>query len=575
MKKRIVTLILSMVFPFSACLVGCNNGVDKNKTISQIPYFDGITEDGSYDTERFYRNDLTMSGADPHVIWVSEEQGGKDGGYFYMYITGAKYTILRSRDLVQWEKIGSALAYEPGDWFVENTAWAPDVRYNPEDGKYYLYMTSMATAYMTEMGYKPGSTFSSMHLSVAIADSPCGPFVPYEGTNANGEVITRAKPAFDFRMKRGEINPTFDEGAIDAHFYVDGEDKYLYFSSSDESTGNCIYGVKMKDWVTPDYSTFRRLVKPGQVFVDKKTPIFNEGVRSKIHEGPWMLKRGGRYYLGYSNSSYTDRMYQVNIAVSDSPLGPFEKITEQNDGISLGIMQYHDHMGGTGHNTFLEYGGEVWNIYHAHRNRASGAGNPRAIAMDKVEWINNETLGYEMPYTNGPTYSIQPLPSFVSGYRNLAKESTVTVVSGKAEGVEYLNDGIFTTRESNAYREAVSDGKVTYKITLPEEKTVCAVMVYNSFDCELAFSAVDEITLMTSVKPEGFMGKFKGSVTVKNLRFDESAHFSADSIMMRPGGAAIYEFKDMPVTEITVTVSKKILNENDKIGVSDIVVLGK
>ena len=49
---------------------------------------------------------------------------------------------------------------------------------------------------------------------------------------------------------------------------------YVYFSQhiSDLSTGNHIWGVKMKDMITPDFSTLTHLASPNYVTVTKKDP---------------------------------------------------------------------------------------------------------------------------------------------------------------------------------------------------------------------------------------------------------------------------------------------------------------
>jgi hypothetical protein len=46
---------------------------------------------------------------------------------------------------------------------------------------------------------------------------------------------------------------------------------------------------------------------------------------------------------------------------------------------------------------------------------------------------------------------------------------------------------------------------------------------------------------------------------------------------MRPGGSALYQFKEMTVSKITLTVSKKLstISDNETIGISEITVLGK
>ncbi|MDQ3292032.1 MAG: family 43 glycosylhydrolase, partial [Bacteroidota bacterium] len=67
-------------------------------------------------------------------------------GYYYAYSTQADWRrdnfggpfvipILRSKDLVNWEVVGPALAKKP-DWKEQGGIWAPDAVYYK--GKYYL-----------------------------------------------------------------------------------------------------------------------------------------------------------------------------------------------------------------------------------------------------------------------------------------------------------------------------------------------------------------------------------------------------------------------------------------------------
>jgi hypothetical protein len=157
----------------------------------------------------------------------------------------------------------------------------------------------------------------------------------------------------------------------------------------------------------------------------------------------------------------------------------------------------------------------------------------------------------------------------------------VTVTGENASGEKYLTDGIFTTKEANSYREFTFDGSGKVELVFSEPKNVTAVMVYNSFYFDNAFMQVDEIVLHTTKKPEGFAGKFDGTVSVKNLRFNPFYYYLAqeedEESFMRPGGSALYQFKEMPVTKITITVSKKLStnSENKTIGISEITVLGK
>ena len=40
-------------------------------------------------------------------------------------------------------------------------------------------------------------------------------------------------------------------------------------------------------------------------------------------EGPFVIKRGGKYHLTYTGNHYLSKGYRINMAVADSPLGPF------------------------------------------------------------------------------------------------------------------------------------------------------------------------------------------------------------------------------------------------------------
>ena len=73
--KKFCALLLSAFLLLAA---GCASGIS-------VPYFDGESEDSSYDTSLFYRNDMnTYQAADPGVIYVPESRDPVYGGKFYM-----------------------------------------------------------------------------------------------------------------------------------------------------------------------------------------------------------------------------------------------------------------------------------------------------------------------------------------------------------------------------------------------------------------------------------------------------------------------------------------------------------
>src|SRR5699024_7279499 len=112
-----------------------------------------------------------------------------------------------------------------------------------------------------------------------------------------------------------------DEGwvrAIDFHPWVDPDtgEKYLYWSQ----TPGSIAGVKMDDWLTPDWSTYKTLTACGYYTMDDYVKAMNgetvetvyyEQIAAYCNEGPFMIKHNGKYYLTFSIGAYDQSSYGV------------------------------------------------------------------------------------------------------------------------------------------------------------------------------------------------------------------------------------------------------------------------
>ena len=79
MNKKFISILAITLACFS--IAGCKKDTIPKGSLA-LPHFNGVTEDGSYDSTYFYRNDLTVFGGDVDVEWVPEDREG--GGYFYM-----------------------------------------------------------------------------------------------------------------------------------------------------------------------------------------------------------------------------------------------------------------------------------------------------------------------------------------------------------------------------------------------------------------------------------------------------------------------------------------------------------
>lgn len=384
---------------------------------------------------------------------------------------------------------------------------------------------------------------------------------------------------------------------IDPHPYVDpvlsvdpdtGKEyhkKYLYFKT--ESTGwNINVAVEMKDWLTPIWSTATYVTANGYYTVEDWQNGINYGVSyeyTECNEGPHVIyhkdKNGkGLYYFTYSANDYSSSMYQVGIAVSESPLGPFRKLKEEEGGLLLCSSSTGSRsVSGAGHHSFSTIGDQLYITYHRHRDYLAG-GADRYAATDEVKWITVKDINgndMDVPYVNGPTDSLQPLPEAYSGYRNIAGTATVSCSASDAE-TSYLTDGLLSVHKTantifmNYVHETYITETSTFTFSFEETQTIRAIMVYNSALEETIFQNVSSIELTLA---DG------SSRIMKNIRFDTEQYCTlggqnGDRILyVMPGAAAFAEFYDTEVKCVKITVEKP--SEQDKVGLSEIRILGK
>lgn len=333
---------------------------------------------------------------------------------------------------------------------------------------------------------------------------------------------------------------------IDAPPFLDENgDLYLYFVPFDSSNENnaltsksFICGMKMRDPVTPDYSTVTPLVA-AKYDSFKKVDGMWAGVGDTgldvVNEAPFMMRHTTQradgttttgYYLSYAYNGYTSPFYRVCTAMSSSPLGTFEK----DPAIPThGIANGFNHMSGTAHHAIVEASGEMFIFYHAHVKRNMGESNPRALAVDRAVWTYDEELGCDRLHSNGPTYSLCPLPNVTTGRKNLASNAAISAtntVSGRSTNL--LRDGAVPIHSHSDGLEFRAEDSTTITITLKKKSEVSALFIYNSYLFGNAFDKVDKITLVGDGK----------TYVINNLAFNP-AYYDAQLEYIRPGAAAV------------------------------------
>ena len=601
---KIAAVALSLVLA-AAVVAGCAGREPRGSKL-EIPYGIGTDENGAYDTSLFYRNDKTVFNADPQVLYVSADQDSEYGGWYYMYTTGqtdvgsgekAGFWIMRSKDMQDWEMCGAvndgyAIKTDASDWMYSRF-WAPECYYDESTNKYWLYFTASGKVGNGDQTDYSASADEPLrtYIGIATSSAPTGPFTLWEGENADGEMLDKTKPQINFAKKLGTET---EFPVIDVHLFEDEDGalymyfvEHVYLATGSGTSNICV--VKMKDRVTPDYSTLRVLAMPGYRTVTGTSGEYSSFLGSGefstaqgayaadeggINEGPFMIKHNGKYYLTYSQDGYTSKYYSVWQAVGDSPLGPFAKIDKQDGGMVLGASFDNDYMTGTAHHSFVKIGDEYFIMYHAHASTLDFDDCPyRAVATDRITFTEGKD-GYDVICALGPTDSLQYLPSAISGYKNIAGEAKVGVLGGS--GVEYLCDGVFTTHREYDGKEFSSDGEVVITLKFAEPRKVKAIMVYNSLNYSYAFSGIEAIYLKVSVLPMWFNGEKADYAVLKNVPFDSSNYNAVDGIM-RAGGSSTAVFDEIVTDEITIIISEKLSDDPDDgntINVSDIVVLG-
>ncbi len=587
-----VAVVLAGIIAVTAVLVfgGKNQGSEITGTFSYDAEMlsEKLEENGTtvnqYNNDLFYVNTLDFEIADPTIIQITE---GEEAGYFYVYGTSDEIgchgiQAWRSKDLSNWECMGIALQPNYEFSWACNNYWAPEIIYDSNEKLYYLF-------------YNAFNRFDNNrpYLSVAYSEYPQGPFIaPHGRMDSNGNMLDEGKPVYDFTVNNPEIAKLVskEDGfvkaeTIDASPFIDpvSGDKYMYFSYYDSySIGSFTYGVKMKNWLTPDYSTLTMLTIPGYRSIEAyKTLNQNMKVREgNVNEGPFMVYRNGTYYLTLSVFGYTDPNYRVVQAISDHPLGKkddsnaihgdFVKVDGDGNGgfvLSSDVANW-SHIVSAGHHCFFMCGDEMFIGYHTFKNRNDISGG-RALAVDKIVWTKNHD-GVEVMHTNGPTYSVQALPESVSGYKNIAPSATVTASNTADDSNKaLLTDGLVKYQEPDLVKEYhAKPGTSVINLSWDTFKTVRAIMIFNSYDYEKTFVDVKSVEL--TVKNASGNTEV---VKINNLEFDWDFHAELDWEFMRPGGSAIAEFYDMPVNNIKITIDAP--QDAEALALGEIMVLGK
>ena len=614
--RSFAALLAVLMVVSCVLLAGCQAYV---QTQYEVPNYQGQLKDGQtksdFNQELFYRNDKKAGCPDPFVL----DNTSRDG-YYYLYGTEGSLYCYRSKDLMDWERVGNALDNmdyaSPGVMSEIRLAtwkdiWAPEVVYDPDEQLYYMFFSATPKA-----DEEVNSGNGSYLMMVAVSQYPDRDFqlVNFEDADSCGaeNVHSYDKNKYPHYYAKYQFfdpvdyNKFIDEGmggnlssmyggyvrGIDPHPYVDENgDKYLFWVDSLSHNGiettrssNRICVVKMENWLKPDWNTATVLMCHKYYTVEdwmaaqsgQSVETVPYEPKNRINEGPFVIKHNDKYYLTFSVGSYADSSYQVAQAVSDNIMGPYRKLTEAEGGVLMsGNTSGSQEISGTGHHSFITVGGKMYMIYHRH-NDAITAGSARNPAIDEVKWIkikDKDGNDLDVLYSNGPTCTVQPRIEAFADYVNIAPEATV---SG-SEDAKYLSDGLLSIYKyadpdfMEYVKETTITETTTFTFDFAEARAVRAVMVYNS---KMEYSAFTKVARVEFVCEEG--GK-------EVVRFIKDIQFSAENYQANDfdgslyyiisGSAAYAEFDELNVKSIRITM--EVPEGQETVGISEVRILGK
>ena len=193
------------------------------------------------------------------------------------------WLLYTSTDMVNWTNHGAVASLQDFKWRSrDNGAWAEQVVYR--NGKYYMYCPLHGNG-----------------IGVLVSDTPYGPF-----TDPIGKPLVWQKEHWN------DIDPTV---LVD-----DDGQAYMYWGNPK------LYHVKLnEDMISCD------------------GPIVEHPHIQDYQEGPWIWKRGGKYYLAFASTCCPEG---IGYAMSDSPLGPWQykghimDHTDRTRGNHPGIIEF-------------------------------------------------------------------------------------------------------------------------------------------------------------------------------------------------------------------------------------------
>jgi beta-xylosidase len=292
----------------------------------------------------------TLSAANPIVtdVFTADPAALVVGDTVYLY-TGHDNAVGRqlfsmpdwrcysSKDLKTWTAHGAIMKPEDFSYGSPNGAWAAQVI--PKNGKYYFYVT---------LDFKRTGKHC---IAVAVGDSPIGPFKDARGTPLITDEMTT-----DSKRRNADIDPTV--------FIDDDGTPWMAWGN-----GDC-YLVKLK---------------PNMIELDGAITKLD---LTNYSEGPWLFKRGNRYYNVYAADVPGTKPEQIAYSMAPSMKGPWTY-----GGLVTGPAK----VGFTIHPAVIEFKNQWYFFYHdgsTALNGIPGTHGRRSVCLEYLYFNPDGTIPF-------------------------------------------------------------------------------------------------------------------------------------------------------------------------------------
>lgn len=256
---------------------------------------------------------------------------------------GPEFPLLHSRDLVNWEVVGSVFARPPA-WSVGNY-WAPEIA--QDRGRFFIY-------------YAARKRGGPLCVAVATAARPQGPYTDH------GPLVCQ------------------EVGSIDA-FPVTDENgrRYLLWKEDGNSVSKPtpIWAQALSANGTQLVGERREILRNTQGWEKHATLPYGD-----LIEGPSVVRHNGWFYLFYSGNFCCGREcnYALGVARARKLLGPWEKNPANP------ILAANENWKCPGHGTVFDAGnGRTYLFYHAYQPRDFVYVGRQAL-LDEIAWHGDD-----------------------------------------------------------------------------------------------------------------------------------------------------------------------------------------